>query len=194
MVIPSSSEHSYSSSEEDSKIPRPEMKISAAEARAKINRSLKDAKEIINSVPLDHLKVVRDGLLKREVEDEKLATYQQKRRRLQQKRLEAEDETRSRADSVASNSDVEEIESAWEPIGRKVKPHPPSIRVERLARADFKAECEEDDYLDAMYNDPEDDEEVLDSENSSKKESDEDSTEDDNCRDDDESETSESDD
>ncbi|XP_026417227.1 uncharacterized protein LOC113312705 [Papaver somniferum] len=87
MVI-SSSDHSSSSSVEDSKIPRPEMKISAAEEHAKMDRSLKDAKEIIN----------------------------------------------------ASDSDAEEVESAWELVERKAKPHPPSMRDEQSARADFRAE------------------------------------------------------
>ncbi|XP_026399690.1 glutamic acid-rich protein-like [Papaver somniferum] len=154
MVI-SSSDHSSSSSKEDSKTPRPEIKISTSEARAKIDRSLKDAKEIINGTPLDFMKVVCDGFLKREAKDEKLATYQQKRRRLQRKRLEVEDEIRSRADGVASDSDAK-VESVWEPIEREVKPYPPGMRAERLAKADFRAECEEDEHLDAMYADPED--------------------------------------
>ncbi|XP_026400429.1 uncharacterized protein LOC113296337 [Papaver somniferum] len=109
----SSSDHSSSSSEEDSKTSKPKMKISVAEARAKTDRSLKDANNIINSMSLDHMRTVHDGFLKREAEDEKLATYRQKRRRLQQTRLAAEDEIRSHAHGVASNSDAEEVEFVW---------------------------------------------------------------------------------
>ncbi|XP_026417268.1 uncharacterized protein LOC113312745 [Papaver somniferum] len=157
-----SSDHSSSSSEEDSKTSRPQMKIYAAEARAKRDRSLNDAKEIINA------------------DDEKLATYRQKRHQLQQTRLAAEDEVRSHADGVASDSDPEEVESVWEPVEREVKPYPPSMRAERLARADFRAEYEEDEYLDAMYVDPEDHlEEVLSEDDGSDEKLDEDSTGDD---------------
>ncbi|XP_026400003.1 mitotic apparatus protein p62-like [Papaver somniferum] len=191
ILVISSSDHSSSSSEEDSKTPRPEMKISAAEARAKMD--LSDAKEMINGMPLDRLKAFRDAFLKRESEDEKLATYQQKRRRLQQTRLSAEDETWSRANGVASDSNEKEVEFVWEPVEREVKPYPPSMRVERLARADFRSECEEDEYFDVMYGDPEDQLEEVPSEGSdddSKEELEENSMKDNDRESDDESDDS----
>ncbi|XP_026378225.1 transcription termination factor 4, mitochondrial-like [Papaver somniferum] len=115
---------------------------------------------------------------KRKAEDEKLAAYHQKRHQLQQVRLSVEDAVRSCADGVASDSDVEEIEFVWKPIEREVEPYPPSKRVERLSKDDFRAECDEDDYLDATYDDPEDHlEEVLEenSEDASEEELEEDS-------------------
>ncbi|XP_026383709.1 uncharacterized protein LOC113279223 [Papaver somniferum] len=105
---------------------------------------------------LDHLRIARDGFIKRKSEDEKLATYQQKRRQLQQARLAAKDDVQPHVDGVASDSDAEESEPVWQPLERKIRPHVPGLRVERLARADLQAEYEEDDYLDVMYGDPED--------------------------------------
>ncbi|XP_026398605.1 convicilin-like [Papaver somniferum] len=93
---------------------------------------------------------------KRKVEDEKLAAYQRKRQRAQQVRLAAEDEVQPCHDGVASDSDAEEVESVWKPSERKIKPDLPGMRAERLTKADFRFECKEDDYLDAMYGDPED--------------------------------------
>ncbi|XP_026419740.1 ribosome biogenesis protein BOP1 homolog [Papaver somniferum] len=158
-----------------------------------MDQSLKDAKEIINNMSLDRMRTVHDGFLKREAEDEKLATYWQKRRRLQQTRLAAEDEIRSPADGVASDSDAEEVESVWEPVEREVDPYSPSMRAERLAREDFQAECEEDEYLDAMHGDLEDQLEKVPSEGSdddSEEELEENSMEDDDCESDNESDES----
>ncbi|XP_026428257.1 nucleolar transcription factor 1-B-like [Papaver somniferum] len=112
-------------------------------------------------------------------EDGKLASYQQKRCQV-----------RSHDDGVASDSDADEVESSWKPIEHKINPYAPGMRAERLAKDDLRAECEEDEYLDAMYDDPEDQlEEVLgkDSDNDSKEELEEDSMENDDCEDDDES-------
>ncbi|XP_026384405.1 glutamic acid-rich protein-like [Papaver somniferum] len=163
-----SSDHSSSSSEEYSDTSKPEMK-SSADARADVAQYLSDAGKLINYMPLDHLKVSRDWLSKREAEVEKLADYQ-KRRRIQQTKLAAEDEIQSRANNVSSDSDAEEIESIWNPRERRIRPYPPGRETERLAEADFRAECEEDDYLDAMYGDPEDQLEEVPNKNSDNEE------------------------
>ncbi|XP_026398945.1 mitotic apparatus protein p62-like [Papaver somniferum] len=121
------------------------------------------------------------------------ARAKQKRRRLQQTRLAAEDEVRPRVDGVDSDSDAEEIESAWKPLERKTKPYAPGMRAERLAKADLRAEHEEDEYLDAMYDDPEDRLEEVSSkdfDDDSEEELGEDSMEDDDREDDDESDES----
>ncbi|XP_026383537.1 mitotic apparatus protein p62-like [Papaver somniferum] len=165
-----SSDHSSSSSEEYSDTSKPEMK-SSADARAEVAQSLRDAGKLINNMSLDHLKVTRDRFSKREAEDEKLAAYQ-KRRRLQQTKLAAEDEIQSRADG---------------PRKRRIRPYPLGRETERLAKDDFRAECEEDEYLDAIYGDPEDQLEEVPSENSdndSEEELEEDSIEDDDHEDD----------
>ncbi|XP_026428833.1 glutamic acid-rich protein-like [Papaver somniferum] len=155
-----SSDHFSSSSEEYSNTSKPEMKNSA-------DTRTEDFK-------------------KREAEYEKLAAYQ-KRRRLQQTKLAAEDEIQSRVDGVASDSDAEEVESIWIPRECRISPYPPGKETERLAEADFRAECEEDEYLDAIYGDPEDQLEEVPSENSdndSEEELEEDSMEDDDHEDD----------
>ncbi|XP_026410847.1 glutamic acid-rich protein-like [Papaver somniferum] len=180
IIVTFSSDYSSSSSEEDSEIPRPEMKTSSAEARAKMERSLKDTKEIINGMSLDRLKVVRYGFLKRKTEDEILYDYRQKRHRLQQKRLAAEEKLRSRADGIASDSDAEEVESIWEPKKRKIRTYPPAREIERLVEADLQSEREEEEYWDAMYGDPEESEvSSEDSDSNSEEEFEEDSTNDD---------------
>ncbi|XP_026399599.1 rRNA-processing protein EFG1-like [Papaver somniferum] len=105
----------------------------------------------------------------------------------------AEDEFRSHDDNVTPDSDADEVESAWKPLERRIKPHESGMRVERLVRADFRAECEEDEYLDAMYADPENQlEEVLseDSDDDFEEELEEDDTDDDDREDDDESDES----
>ncbi|XP_026435780.1 uncharacterized protein LOC113333562 [Papaver somniferum] len=93
--------------------------------------------------------------------------------RLRQTRLATEDKIRPRVDGVASDLDVEEAKSVWEPVEHNVKPYPPK-----------------DDYLDAMNDDTEDHmEEVHDKnfEDGSEEEFDEDFLEDGSCRDSDES-------
>ncbi|XP_026451712.1 nucleolar transcription factor 1-like [Papaver somniferum] len=179
VVTFSSSDYDYSSSssEEDSK-------ISAAEARAKTDH----AKEVINSMPLDDLKVARDKLLKRKSREEIIADYREKRRRIQRKILEAEEKLRSRPDGVALDSDAEEEEPIWEPMERRSRPYPSYREIERLVEADLQAERDEEDYWDAMYRDL-DEEKFPSSDSDSEKESEEDSMED-NDDDDDESDDS----
>ncbi|XP_026419481.1 HIPL1 protein-like [Papaver somniferum] len=149
------------------------------------SESLRNAGKLIHGISLDHLKVARDRFPKREAEDEKLAAYQ-KRHRLQQTKLAAEDEIRSCDDSVALDSYADEVESVWEPVERKVKSYPPGTRNERLVRDDLRAECEDDNYLDEMYDDPDDHLEEIYDENSrddSEEESEWSSTEDDDRED-----------
>ncbi|XP_026377989.1 nucleolar transcription factor 1-like [Papaver somniferum] len=57
---------------------------------------------------------------------------------------------------ISSDSYAEEVESVWKPVERETEPYPPGMRTARLAKADFEIEREEDDYLDATYDDPED--------------------------------------
>ncbi|XP_026435745.1 uncharacterized protein LOC113333524 [Papaver somniferum] len=145
----------------------------SADARVEIDQLFRNARNLIRGMPLAHLKSIREGMndfltyvdakekqrheeQKIKAEDEKLATYRRKRWRVQQARLAAEDEVQPHPDGVTSDSDAEEVESVWKPSERKIKPYPPSMRAERLAKADFRAECKEDDYLDATYGDPED--------------------------------------
>ncbi|XP_026447113.1 nucleolar transcription factor 1-like [Papaver somniferum] len=112
MVTSSSSDYDYdyssSSSDEDSKAP--EMKIFAAESRAKMDQPLKKAKEAINGLYLDQLKTARDRFSKRKAEDEIVAEYREKRLRIKRRRLAAEEKLRSHPDGIASDSDVEEEE------------------------------------------------------------------------------------
>ncbi|XP_026399468.1 nucleoplasmin-like protein ANO39 [Papaver somniferum] len=173
---------SYDSSSDCSDVSKLEMRISGAEAHAKVTQSLKNTKELIDGTSLDRLRIARDIFLKRKAENEKLATYQQKRRRLRQARLAAEDEVQLRADGVDYDPDVEESEPVWKPLERKIKPYVPDLRAERLTRADLQAKYEEDDYLDVMYGDPEDQLEEVPSDGSDDdhgRETDEDSMEDD---------------
>ncbi|XP_026417064.1 nucleolar transcription factor 1-like [Papaver somniferum] len=164
MVTSSSSDYDYSSSSSEEY-----SKISAAKSRAK---------EIINSMPLDDLKVTRDELLKRKAREEIIADYREKRRRIQRKTLEAEEKLGSRPDGVASDSDAEEEEPVWEPMERRSKPYPPHKEIERLVKADLQDERDEEDHRDEIYGDLEE-EKFPSSDSDSEKESEEDSMNDD---------------
>ncbi|XP_026435178.1 protein FAM50A-like [Papaver somniferum] len=180
MVTSSSSDYDYSSisSDEDSKVS--ETKISVEESRAKMDQSLKKAKEAINDMSLDQLKTARDRFSKRIVEDEILAEYREKRLRIQRRRLVVEEKLRSRPDGVASNSDVGEEEPVWKPRERKIKLHRLTREIERLVEADLEAERKKEEYWDAMYSDPDEREDFSDDSSSdSEEELEEDSTEDD---------------
>ncbi|XP_026420228.1 glutamic acid-rich protein-like [Papaver somniferum] len=182
MVTSSSSDYDYDyssiPSDEDSKVP--ETKISAAESRAKMDQSLKKAKEAINDMSLDKLKTARDRFSKRIAEDEMVAEYREKRLRIQRRRLAAEEKLRSLHDGVASDSDAKEEEPIWEPRERKIKPHRLTRDIERLVEADFKDERKKEEYWDAMYIDPDEREDFGDDSNSDSEEDlEEDSTEDD---------------
>ncbi|XP_026396999.1 protein bfr2-like [Papaver somniferum] len=175
MVTSSSSDYDYdyssSSSDEDSKVP--EMKISVAKYRAKMDQSLKKAKE-------DILKTARDRFSKRKDEDEIIAEYREKRLRIQRKWLAAQEKLRSRPDGVASDSYAEEEEPVWEPRDRKIKPHRLTRDIEQLVEADLEAERKREEYWDAMYNDPDEREDFGgDSNSDSEEEHEEYSTEDD---------------
>ncbi|XP_026433616.1 coiled-coil domain-containing protein 1-like [Papaver somniferum] len=151
-----------------------DYKISAAKARAKTDH----AKEIVNSMPLNDLKVSHNDLSKRKSREEIIADYQEKRRRIQRKILEAEEKLRSRPDGVASDSNAEEEEPVWEPMERRSKPYPPYREIKRLVKDDLQAEHDEEDYWYAIYGDLEE-EEFPSSDSDSEKESEEDSTDDD---------------
>ncbi|XP_026428496.1 glutamic acid-rich protein-like [Papaver somniferum] len=175
-MVSSSGDYSYSSSEEDSR-------TSATKVRANKDH----AKKVINNMPLDKLKDARDKLLKRKEREEIIAEYQEKRRRIQRKKLEAEERLRSRLDGVASDSDVEEEELLWEPMEHKSRLYPPHREIERQGKADLQDERDEEDYWDAIHGDFFE-EEFSSSDSDSEKESEEYSSEDDN--DDDESDDS----
>ncbi|XP_026434550.1 uncharacterized protein LOC113332093 [Papaver somniferum] len=153
-------------------------------------KDLTDIHEKVDQPFIKARELRRDEISQRKRgEDGKLAAYQQKQRRVQQARL-AVDGVRSHDDGVAFDSDAYEVESSWKYIEHKIKPYSPGMRYERLAKADLRAECEENEYLDAMYDDPEDQlEEVLGkySDNDSEEELEEDSMENDDREDDDES-------
>ncbi|XP_026400000.1 protein bfr2-like [Papaver somniferum] len=175
-MVTSSSDYSFSSSEEDSKNP-------VAKARANTDH----AKNIINNMSLNEIKDARDELLKRKAREEIIVEYREKRRRIQRKTLEAEERLRSRPDGVASDSDAEEEEPVWEPMEHKSSPYPPHREIERHVKADLQAERDEEDYWDAINGDLVEEEfSSLDSD--SAKESEEDSSENDD--DDDESDDS----
>ncbi|XP_026410563.1 glutamic acid-rich protein-like [Papaver somniferum] len=177
MVTSSSSDYDYdsssSSSEEDSK-------IYVSKARAKTDH----AKEIVNSMPLNDLKVARDEFLKRKSREEIIVDYWEKRRRIQRKILEDEEKLRSRPDGIASDSYVEEEEPVWEPMERRSKPYPPHREIERLVKADLQDERDEEDYWDAIYGDLKE-EEFPSSDSDSEKESEEDYMDDDDNESDD---------
>ncbi|XP_026458903.1 ribosomal L1 domain-containing protein CG13096-like [Papaver somniferum] len=182
MATSSNSDYDYdyssSSSDEYSKVP--EVKISAAESRAKMDQSLKKAKEVINGMSLDQLKTACDRFSKRIAEDEIVAEYRGKRLQIQRRRLAAKEKLLSRPDGVASDSDAEEEEPVWEPREHKVKPHPLTREIEQLVEADLKAEREKEEYWDAMYSNPDEKEDFGEDSNSdSEEELEEDPMEDD---------------
>ncbi|XP_026452634.1 dentin sialophosphoprotein-like [Papaver somniferum] len=154
----SSSDYDYecssSSSDEDSKVP--EMKISTAESRAKMDHSA----EMKRDVPLNN-----------------------HRRRISA----TEEKLQSRAKDVASDSDASEDEPEWVPPERKIKPDRRTKDIEKLVQADLEAECEEEDYWEMMYSDPDIHPDFV---NSPNNDSDEELEEDSAKHDDDESDNS----
>ncbi|XP_026445584.1 uncharacterized protein LOC113346240 [Papaver somniferum] len=138
-MVSSSSDYSFSSFEEDSRIP-------AAKMCAKTNR----AEGSKPSTPLNNSTVTYAEIMKRKAEDDKAEDRQRRKDRIRHRILAAEEKRRF-VDGVPSDSDASEEETDWVLSERKIKPDRRTRDLQKIAKqvedeleAEYKAEDDSD--------------------------------------------------